>query len=189
MEEIETLESKERENATQKSSLSNYLEEIKRKQLKIPKREKQEMLVETLEELEVKYEELTKQYDNNRKQLEEQISFWSERLEEARKDKQKNYSDIPEEKYITIHYSEELEDLAKERIDEEEKILQNKNEEFSKLNNEYIKIDTKFQTIQEALRKLGKTEAILASQIKGNYDFRKNRLKKISNLIKTKKQN
>lgn len=176
VEEIETLESKERENATQKSSLSNYLEEIKRKQLKIPKREKQEMLVETLEELEVKYEELTKQYDNNRKQLEEQISFWSERLEEARKDKQKNYSDIPEEKYITIHYSEELEDLAKERIDEEEKILQNKNEEFSKLNNEYIKIDTKFQTIQEALRKLGKTEAILASQIKGNYDFRKKQI-------------
>lgn len=176
VEEIETLESKERENATQKSSLSNYLEEIKRKQLKIPKREKQEMLVETLEELEVKYEELTKQYDNNRKQLEEQISFWSERLEEARKDKQKNYSDIPEEKYITIHYSEELEDLAKEKIDEEEKILQNKNEEFSKLNNEYIKIDTKFQTIQEALRKLGKTEAILASQIKGNYDFRKKQI-------------
>lgn len=176
VEEIETLESKERENATQKSSLSNYLEEIKRKQLKIPKREKQEMLVETLEELEVKYEELTKQYDNNRKQLEEQISFWSERLEEARKDKQKNYSDIPEEKYITIHYSEELEDLAKEKIDEEEKILQNKNEEFSKLNNEYIKIDTKFQTIQETLRKLGKTEAILASQIKGNYDFRKKQI-------------
>lgn len=176
VEEIETLESKERENATQKSSLSNYLEEIKRKQLKIPKREKQEMLVETLEELEVKYEELTKQYDNNRKQLEEQISFWSGRLEEARKDKQKNYSDIPEEKYITIHYSEELEDLAKEKIDEEEKILQNKNEEFSKLNNEYIKIDTKFQTIQEALRKLGKTEAILASQIKGNYDFRKKQI-------------
>lgn len=174
--EIEILESKERENATQKSSLANYLEEIKRKQLKIPKREKQEMLVETLEELEVKYEELTKQYDNNRKQLEEQISFWSERLEEARKDKQKNYSDIPEEKYITIHYSEELEDLAKEKIDEEEKILQNKNEEFSKLNNEYIKIDTKFQTIQEALRKLGKTEAILASQIKGNYDFRKKQI-------------
>lgn len=174
--EIETLESNEGENATQKSALSKYLEETTKKQLRIPKREQQEILPETIEELEVRYEELTKKYDSNRKQLEEQISFWSERLEETRRDKQKDYGDIPEERYITVHYSEEVEDLAKEKIDEEEKMLQYKNEEFGKLNNEYIKISTKFQTIQEALNKLGKTEAVSASQIKGNYDFRKNKI-------------
>ena len=169
----EELEKRNQENLTIKNELTHQLERIKQKKAKIPERENQENLQESLEELEAKYEQLTKQYDQNRKLIEDQIAFWMERKVELEKEKQKDYGDINQEDYALMVYSEEIEDLTKERKEEEEKRLQERKEELAHLDKKLVRIDTQFQTICDNLRKMGKSEPIPAYQIKGNYDFRK----------------
>ena len=72
-----------------------------------------------------------------------------------------------------VTYSEEIEDLSKERKEAEEKRLEERQEELSKIKTEFIRIETKFITSCEKLKSSGKQEAIHASQIKGNYKVRR----------------
>lgn len=170
---IAELEKRNQENLTRKNELTHQLENIEQKKVKIPEREKQENLQENLEELEAKYEQLTKQYDQDRKLIEDQITFWQERKAELEKEKQKNYGDINQEEYALIVYSEEMEDWAKERKEEEENRLQERKEEFAHLDKKWIRIDTQFKTVCDDLKKIEKSEPIPAYQIKGNYDSRR----------------
>ena len=75
-----------------------------------------------------------------------------------------------------VTYSEEIEDLSKERKEAEEKRLEERQEELSKIKTEFIRIETKFITSCEKLKSSGKQEAIHASQIKGNYKVRREKI-------------
>lgn len=173
---IEIAQKQERENIAIKNDLSKNLDNIKEKQLKIPKREKQEILNSSLEELEARYEQLTQKYQQDRKHIDEQIIFWSKTRKDLEKEKQKDYGDINLQDYELITYSEEMEDLTKEKKEEEEKELEYKREEASKISTKCAIIETQFNTICENLKKIGKMEPIVASNIKGNYEFRKTQI-------------
>lgn len=175
---IDEIKNSERKNIFEKKDLENKLEEIENKNSKIPKIEgEQEKLENPLEELEVQYEQLTKEYEQDIKQLDKEIEIWSNNKLDAQKEKQKKYSDIKEEDYMSITYSEDLEDLNKEKSEEEEKQLEYRKEELTKVNTEYTRIETRFKTSIEKLKNIGKQEAISASQIKGNYEERRNKIK------------
>ena len=142
---IEIAQKQERENIAIKNDLSKNLDNIKEKQLKIPKREKQEILNSSLEELEARYEQLTQKYQQDRKHIDEQIIFWSKTRKDLEKEKQKDYGDINLQDYELITYSEEMEDLTKEKKEEEEKELEYKREEGKKEQNEYTEQNKKMQ--------------------------------------------
>lgn len=173
---IEESEKQEKINWANRKDFASRLKEIKEKQLKIPKREEQEKLNLTLEELEAQYEQLAKKYQQDKQQLDEQIFYWDKRQKECRKEKEKDYDDIKEENYTLIIYSEEMEDFAKEKKEQEEKILEEKKEEAEKVKIKYARIETQYQSICENLKKIGKSEPISASQIRGNYETRRNQI-------------
>ena len=175
---IDEIKKSENINKVKKKDLENSLKEIEEKNLKIPRiEEEQEKLDNSLEELEVQYEQLTKGYQQDIKQVDTQINIWNKNKQDAQKERQKKYSDIKEDDYMCISYSEDLEDLNKEKSEEEEKILEDRREELNKVNTEYTKIETKFKTNIEKLKNIKKQEAISASQIKGNYEERRNKIK------------
>lgn len=175
---IEIAQKQERENIANKNELVNRLETTRNKQIKIPKREKQETLNISLEELEAQYEQLSIKYQQDKKQIDEQIEFWSKNKKDLEKEKQKDYKDIKLEDYALIVYSEEKEDIAKEQKEEEEKQLEYKREEANKINNQCTRTETQFQAICDNLKRIGKTEPITASQIKGNYKLRISNIEK-----------
>ena len=128
--------------------------------------------------MEAEYEQLTKGFEQDIKQIDEQITLLNKNKLDAQKEKQREYADIKEENYVDVTYSEEMEDLSKERKEEEEKVLKQEKEELSKINDENIRIETKFNTSCDNLKKIGKQEPIPANQIKGNYEERKGNIEK-----------
>lgn len=171
---MEEAEKKNEENRVNKINISNELKKLKEKQIKIPKRESEELLNISIQELEARYDSLSKEYRQSIEQINDEISNQNTIIEEKAKEKRKDYSDINEEEYITITYSEEIEDLCKERKEEEENKLEEKRDISDKAREKYAKAETLFQTTYNNLKKLGKEEPISGSKIKGNYSQRKN---------------
>lgn len=175
--EIEAGEDLRKENLTRKNEINNIVQSINNKQLKIPKRENQERLNISLEELEAQYEQLSKKYEQSRIQIDEQMDFWNKRKLELDKEKSKDYEDIQETQYALISYSEELEELAKEKKEDEEKELEYKEKEYIKIDKEHTRVETQYEIVCDKLKKMEKSEPISASEIKGNYESRKNKIK------------
>jgi len=174
---IEEADKKSKENVVNKSSLTHKLEEITEKQIKIPKREEGTLLNISIEELEAKYEILNNEYKQNMDEINKELANWNKIKEEKAKERQKDYGDLREEDYISIIYSEEMEDLAKEKKEEEENELEEVRKIADNKINSYIRIETQFQETNNNLKKIGKEEPISASQIKGNYEKRRENIK------------
>ncbi len=174
---VQTLEENRLKNSSQKREFENQLQQIEERKIKIPENlEEQEILENSMEELEAWYEQLTKEYKQDVEGIDAQIKTINQIKKDAQIDKQKKYSDIKEEDYASIVYSEEIEDFNKEKSEEAERILGYKKEELDKSNVEYIRLDTNFKSCLEKLKKLNKQEALPASQIKRNYEERKNKI-------------
>jgi len=159
------------------SNNESYKKELEERRGRIPNIEQGQKLDKTLEELEEIYQEISNKILKNEQEIKRRIDTANSRMISKDKELKKEFSGL-EEKYEEKKYVEEEEDFAKDRTEELDKELKYVKDEKDKVSAEKLKLETKLENINDNLKKLGKNEPMQAYLIKGEYDKRRQELKK-----------